>query len=196
MLEPSCKEEIARRVRILQLIAGSVLGGSVVFLVVATVIVPEPAHGAVPADVARIYTYIAVGLAVIAVAGSLIIPPVMVARARRRIVAGTWRLPQSCGQDSASRASKEELAEFVERTGDAGRLFYVFQMSTASAAAILHGGVINALVIYLLAPSRVALVVAVALIIGGAAQFPTRSRLLRWIDDQLRLVEQERQFGR
>ena len=195
MLRPSWQQEITRRVRVLQIITASALGGSVAFLVIATVIVREAAIGGAPADLARIYPYIAVGFAMIAVAASLIAPPVMVARARRRIVAGTWHPPQSSGQDSASRASQEKLAAFFERTGDAGKLFYLLQMSTSVAATILHGGVIHALVMYLLAPSRVALIVALALIIGAAAQFPTRSKVFRWIDDQLRLVEQERQFG-
>jgi hypothetical protein len=196
MLEPSCKEEIARRVWILQIIVGSVLGGSVLFLVIATVVVREAANGGAPADLARIYTYLTVGFAVIALAGSLIIPPVVVARARRRIVAGTWRLPQSRGQDPSSRALQETLAAFVERTGDAGRLFYVLLMSTSVGVAILEGGVVHALVMYVLARSPVALIIAIALIIGQAAQFPTRWKVFRWIDDQLRLVEQERQFGR
>ena len=196
MSEPSWQEDIGRRVRILQIIAGSVLGGSVAFLVIATVIVRIAAIGGVPADLARIYTYIAVGFAVIVVAASLIVPPVMVARARRRIVAGTWHAPQSHGRGSASRASQEKLAAFFERTGDAGKLFYVLLTRTSVAAAILHGGVIHALVMYLLARSPVALIIAIALIIGQTAQFPTRSKVFQWIDDQLRLVEQERQFGR
>jgi hypothetical protein len=41
----------------------------------------------------------------------------------------------------------------------------------------------------------VGLVVAVAMILGLVFHIPTRSGVVHWIEDQLQLIEQERQFG-
>jgi hypothetical protein len=49
---------------------------------------------------------------------------------------------------------------------------------------------------YAVARSPIVLIVAIALIVCVAAHFPTRSKVFAWIEDQLLLIEQERQSGR
>ena len=99
-------------------------------------------------------------------------------------------------QSRYSQTMQEQSARFLERTGDAGQLFVVFQTRTIVAGALLEGTAFFALITYMIERSPLALTLAVLLILGVAVHFPTRSGVIRWIEDQLRLVERERQFGR
>ena len=195
MLDPLCKDEIARRVLPFQIIVGCLFAGCAVFFVIATVGFRERVSG-LPAGQPPIMTYLAIGFAVIAAAARLIIPNIIVSQARRRIIDGTWHLPQSCGQSATGRASQEDPAGFFERTGDAGKLLFVLFTRTIVAGAILEGAAIAALTMYLIERSPVSLIVAIILMIAVAAHFPTRSRVFSWIEEQMDLVRQERQFGR
>ena len=86
-------------------------------------------------------TYAAIGFAVIALIARLIVPGVIASTTRRKIIAGTWRLPAH---------APARTAAFVERTGDAGRLAIAFLTGTIAAAALLEGIAFFALVAYLL----------------------------------------------
>jgi len=195
VLEPACKDAIARQVRIPQIIVGALAAGPVFFLVIVIVLVQQGFSGTT--DIGPILTYLAVAFAVLAVSARLIVPNLIVARARRGILSGTWHSPQSVySQSQHPQPAQEDLARFFEQTGDAGKLFYVFHTRTIVAAAILEGTAFFGLIAYLSEGSLVALVLAVAMIIAVAAHFPTRSGVLEWIEGQLRLLERERQFGR
>jgi hypothetical protein len=137
----------------------------------------------------------AVGLAVAGVAARLILPRLIVSRGRQRIIDGSWRPPQPQGEGPAERARQEDLAQFIERTGDAGKLFYVLRMRTYVAGAVLAIPAYAAVLWYTMARSPVTLIVAIALMIGVAGLFPTRSKVFHWIEEQLRLVEQQRKLG-
>jgi hypothetical protein len=195
MLEPACRDEIARRVRIPQVIVAALVAGLLTFLAIVLVLIQQGFAGA--PEVATILTGVAVAMAVAAVLARLTVPPMIVARARRRIAQGTWQVPQAAQAQSAySQASQEDAARFLEQTGDAGRLFFVLVSKTIVAAAIVEGAAFFALIAYMLGRSPLALALAILMIAAVAAHFPTRSGVMSWIEGQLRLVEQERQFGR
>ena len=195
MLEPACREEIARRVRTSQIIVGALVAGPLVFLVIVFVVIQQGFAG-VP-ETAPILTYIALAFAFSAVLARLIVPNLIVAQSRRNIIQGTWQMPVSAhSQSGYSQTVQEDFARFIEQTGDAGRLLFVFQTRTIVAGAVLEGAAFFALITYMIERSPLALIVAVLLILGVALHFPTRSGVIRWIEDQLRLVERERQFGR
>ncbi len=86
------------------------------------------------------------------------------------------------------------MAAFIERTGDAGRLMCVYQIRTIVASALLEGVAFFAIIVYLLTQSMVGLLVAVALILALSLHIPTRSGVVNWVENQLHLIEQERQF--
>ena len=195
MLEPACREEIARRVRTSQIIVGAMVAGLLVFLVVVLVVIQQGFAG-VP-ERAPILTYLAIAYVLSAVLARLIVPNLIVGRARRNIIQGTWQVPLPDPQQSRySKTMQAQSARFIEQTGDAGQLSVVFQTRTIVAGALLEGAAFFALISYMLGRSPLALILAVFLILGVAAHFPTRSGVIHWIDEQLRLVERERQFGR
>ena len=86
--------------------------------------------------------------------------------------------------------------ELPEEAGDAGKLYMLLQSRTIVAAALLESPGFFWGIIHLLTHSPLSLIAAILLILGVAAHFPTRSRVIHWIENQLRLVDEERRFGR
>jgi len=183
MPDTSWHEEVGRRVVTIQIIVTALFGASLGFLAVAAVLVQmgtvEPNR-----ETAFAMNLVLILFLIGDMIARLIVPGVLVAQGRRKIADGQWSLPQGAGQ--------AEIASFVERTGDAGRLLCVYQVRTIIASALLEGVAFFAIIVYLMTQSLVGLVVAVALILGLAFHIPTRSGVLHWIEDQLELIEQDR----
>jgi hypothetical protein len=185
MPDTSWREEVERRVVTARIIVAALLAGSIGFLAVAAAlvhldVVEANKEGASTMNLVLILFLIGDMIA------RLIVPSVLVAQGRRRIAAGQWSLPEGAGQG--------DIAAFIERTGDAGRLLCVYQTRTIVASALLEGVAFFAIIVYLLTQSMVGLVVAVVLILGLGFHIPTRSGVSRWIEDQLQLIDQERRF--
>ncbi len=192
MLESLCRHEIGRRVSILQQFVVMNVVGFAAFLGIMTFAFGAPAEGMV----GRLLTYTAVGLAMVGVAARLILPRRIVARGRQSIVDGTRRPPHLEGEGDAKEAQPPDRAQSPELAGDAERLFSVLQKKTYAAVAVLSIPAHVAAMWYGMARSPIVLIVAIALIVCVAAHFPTRGKVFHWIEDQLRLVEQERVSGR
>ena len=77
---------------------------------------------------------------------------------------------------------------------EAGRLAFVYQTKTIIAGALLEGCAFFLLVVHMIEGSPISLGAALALILALAMLMPTRGRIVRWIENQLELLEQERQF--
>ena len=177
------QDELTPILRQSQIVTGALVLGCVTFLGVAIAVPREAA----PIDPnLPILTYAAVGFAVMALIVRLIVPGIIASATRRKIIAGTWRLPAH---------APARIVEFVQRTGDAGKLAMAFLTRTVVAAALLEGVALVALMAYLLERSPLSLILAGAMILGLLAQVPTQGRLVAWIEEQLGLIEQERQFG-
>ncbi|MEE8451385.1 MAG: hypothetical protein V3R99_05695 [Thermoguttaceae bacterium] len=181
MSDSHWQNELAPVLRTMQIVVGSLVVGCLTFLVVAFV----GSDRAALAPQFPIMTYMAIGFTFVILVVRMIVPGMIVAQGRRRITEGTWKLP-------AGRGSQPINAEFIERTGDAGKLAMLFMIQMIVAAALLEGAVFFGLVAYTVERSPLALIVAIILIIGVGLHFPTRSRLVHWIEDQLTLMEQER----
>jgi hypothetical protein len=63
-------------------------------------------------------------------------------------------------------------------------------------AAIIEGATFLMLIAYMTERFTPVLAIAVVLIVAIAAHMPTRSGVVHWIEDQLRLVDEERSMGR
>jgi F0F1-type ATP synthase assembly protein I len=157
----------------LQIIVGALVCGCVFFLVVA-VVVGQTAE-APDAEMRPWMTYVAVVLAAVGLAARMVIPGVVVARGRRHIAGQKTEDPQS--------------------TGAQNQLLALFRVKTILSAAIIEGIAFLMIVTYMLEPSPLALILAVILTIGVATHLPTRSGVTRWIEEQERLVDRQRQFG-
>ncbi len=182
MLDSQWQDELTHVLRTLQIIVGALIAGCTAFLVI--VLIQAPGAGAGGGQ--PLVTYIAIAFAVLALVARVVVLGAITARGRRSIVRGTWRL---------SAIQSGRYANFVDRTGDAGKLAMVHQTGTIVAGAILEGATFFLLAAYMLEPQTLSLVVAIALIFGLATHIPTRSRLIHWIEDQVELLGQERQRG-
>ena len=166
-------------VRTAQIIVGALLAGCVTFMVVVLVV------GGAPDDSAKssMLTFIASGTAGVLVLVRFVVPSIVVAQARGHIRQGTWMA-----------ASGSPPAATMQQSDDTGKLIQVFMTRTILAAAIVEGGIFLLLVVYMTERSALSLALAVVLIAILASGFPTASRVGRWLEEQTRLLDEERSF--
>jgi hypothetical protein len=180
------QNEIPKLVRVPQIVVGALVVGAIVFLVVAIGISQIKDEAAVRQD-APVMTYGAIALAGFLLVLSIIVAAVVVAAGRRKIADGTWQPP-----GSETRGMSPYTEKLLETMGDAGKLWYVYISSRLIAVAIPEGGVFLLLVAYFTAPSTLTLVVAAGLIVAMATRMPSVASATRWVEQQLKLVEDER----
>jgi hypothetical protein len=170
-------------VRTLQIIVGALVAGCLVFMVIAIVVGPQIAPPA-PGQGLEILTAVAIGFTAMQLAARAIVPAIMVRRGKQAILRGEspvkWRFPE---QDA-------RMADFYEKTGDAGKLMMLYRAKTIAGAAMLEGAAFFGLITYLANQGPIALALGGLLIVGVALHFPTRSGVIRWIGDQLLWLEQ------
>ena len=167
-----------------QIIVGALISGVLVFLVVATVIGPLAGFGADAgaqpagqlAQSIPILTYIALAVGAVCLSMSLLVPS-LVAKQQRLAMAGGKSLP---GQSPASTSAQRPEAVGTAPTG----LFWVYLNQLIIGAAMNEGAAFFAGVAYLVEKNPIALAVALVLIAGMIARFPTASRVERWIEQQ------------
>lgn len=188
MPDTSWHEEVGRRVVTSQIIVAALLAGVLVFLVIAAMLIQSGTMKP-NREFAETMNVVLLLFLIGDLTARLIVPRNVVARARRNIADGTWRLPQGSGEQQTAR-----FASFIEQTGDAGRLLAVHLTKTIIAVALLEGAAFFAIIAYLITGSMLALVIAVALIVALAFHIPTRSGVVHWIENQLQLIEHERRL--
>lgn len=185
MSDPRWQDELTPIVRQLQIIVGALTAGCVTFLIIALLVTGGKAvEGETP-----MVTCVAVAFAVMALITRMVVAGIMVSHGRRTILQTSRRSPQDQGLQPAD-------ANSPKRTADARKLFPLLINSTIVSAALLEGAAFFALIAYILEQSPLSLIVAIVLIVGLAFYMPTRSRAVHWIEDQLRLLQEERQLGR
>jgi hypothetical protein len=179
------REEIGHRVWLAQVVVGALVVGCLVFLGIAVLLVRL---GGMPAaNDSMIVTWLAVLVALVAVGARLVLPSFIVASNRQAILHKTGSLAQPSSRNAS-------VAEFLERTGDAGRLWLGYLAKTILGSAIFEGVAFFCLIAYLVEHSPLSLGLAVLFLIGLACQFPTRAGVVRWIQGQLDLLAQLRQL--
>ncbi|NUQ63176.1 MAG: hypothetical protein HUU20_11920 [Pirellulales bacterium] len=187
MPEHSWQAEVSRQVWRLQLIVAAMVIGSLVFLAVVLVLVYSGA--AREAALELPLSYVLAVFAVAALAARAVVPAAIVSNARRRIREGVWQPLQPSNVPQGVQA-------FLEQTGDAGKLWQVLMSRTIIAAATLEGVAFFACITYMLEHSWPSLVVAVVFIACLALHVPSQTGVILWIEEQLRLIDEERQLGR
>ena len=166
-------------VRTMQIIVAALTVGCFGFLVVAVAVVGGPKE---PSET-PLFTYLFSALAVCLVLARFIVPGIFIAQARKKIRQGTWTSPV-----------QHIEADWAKQNSDIGKLTQVLVSRTIIAAAILEGAVFMLLTAYFVEQSSLSLILAVLLIIALAAQISTRSRVEGWLDEQMRLLDEERAF--
>jgi hypothetical protein len=182
--ERSWQDEVGQHVLTLQIIVAALTLGCVIFLGIVSM-VGSPRAAADASDLALI-SWTALGWAGCALVLRMIVPPIVVARGREKILRGVAQ---------PAFPPQEQYQAFLERTGDAGRLFGLYMTRTIVAAAILEGATFFLLIAYLLERNVWAVAAAVAFIFLIASHLPTRHGVVHWVEDQLDLLEHERQLA-
>ena len=173
---------LAGPIRAIQIICGAISMGPLVFLLIVIFAIPPGAAGALAGPPVITYAAIAFALIVMAVRAPLI--NMMVSRERKQIAQGLYR------------SSDGRMAgDFIANTGDAGRLFLVYQKRMIFGAAMLEGCTFFLIIAYLIERTPYALAGAILLLLALLAQIPTRANIERWIEEQYQLIEKERQAG-
>ena len=175
MLDREVQAEFAGVVRTSQIIVAALAMGIVTFGAVTMVLAEheEQAGG-------NVVTFCALAMAIASIPLSVLIPRSIVAGHRRRIAAGARKQA-----DDTTSALKT----------DARQLGAAYQAKTIIGAALLEGTCFVALTAYLLEGQALTLVVAGILLLGVLAHFPTPGRAESWLDEQLRLVEEQRRLS-
>lgn len=178
--------ELANRlkpaVRVLRIIVGAMSLGILGFACV--VVTVRMARAPEPGEMQKLLTPLAIGAALVAVVASRVVPALVVNRSRRQIAAGKFTQSQNTSPDGP-------LADVAE-LGDTGKLFSVYQTHTIVAAALLEGAAFLNLVATMLSGSVVTLAVAIMLAMLILAMFPSAQRVAGWIDEQRRLIDDEK----
>jgi hypothetical protein len=184
MSNTSWQDEIGRVVWPLQIIIPALVMGCLFFLAVVTFMPPLG-----PAPLAALMGYVGLGFVLAALIAREIAVRGIVGRGRRRIRAGTF--PPLANSPVPGLNSQE----FLARTGDAGLLYSVYQARMITGAAILEGAAFLMLSLFMIGRQPWTVALAIALIAGVALHFPTRASVCQWIEQQLRLMSEERDLG-
>lgn len=164
-----------------QILVAAMTAGALFFLVAARFI----RLGRPPAAHPPVLTWLALAVAASTMLIRLVVPPRLAARQRQAIARRQFQAP--------SPPQSPQVQEFLLTTGDAGLLWLVFVKKLLMAGAPVEGATFLAGVAYLVEGSPWALGAAVLLVATLAMMIPRREAAIAWIEDQLRLVEQERQ---
>jgi hypothetical protein len=161
-----------QRLRVMQIIAGSLLTGVAVFLAVVlfTVLVQNNGQGMLPPRRLPIQSLVAVAMSAVCAPLAFVLPRMQTHSALRRITTGTWQVPPG--------ANPKAFA-----TGGA-KLMAVRLATMVVGLALLEGAAFMGCIAYLLEAQALALGV-----IGVAAalmlcKFPTENRVRAWLERQ------------
>jgi hypothetical protein len=175
---PTTYEVLAPRVRILQIITATLIGGVVIFLGFALFTVLQNGQGLAPAADVPLISLMAAVLLIVNAPMAVFVPTLQVKSAVRQIAAGTWRPPQQASQD--------------EFASDAAKLVAVKQSSTIIALALLEGAAFLGCTAFLLEGRVLAVGVVGVALAFMTPLFPTHGRLQAWLEQQLAAVEERR----
>ena len=180
----SWHDDAAKMARILQIIVAAMCAGVAAFLAVTLVVVSH-ANEATPllpvSLTAIVAVFVGIGLVARLVAVSF-----LTTKARRAIAAGMYQkyMPNS-------RPNPPMPAAFDSRCSNEQCFLSVFQIRTIIGAALFEGLAFFATIAYMLEGSPICLGLSAFLLFGVSLHFPTKSRIIHWVEGQLDATEQE-----
>jgi hypothetical protein len=180
-------ESLKSRVRVLQIVVAALAGGVLAYAGVAIYLRTEgnvqPVAGAASA-----LTFAALCIVPLALFASRLLPAAVARGARQRIASGQFNL----AKDPRTGAPDAFLTQF----GDAGKLWLTYQTGTILGAAVLEGTALLSITAYLLGGHVVALGFAAGLVMVMFSSWPTAAKAARWIEEQQKLMREEKSLGR
>jgi hypothetical protein len=175
------------RVRVMQALIAAMAIGVLAFLVAAFVLHTK-IEAINKAHNLGIVTHIALAVGVVALVGGPFLAGALVNAGRRRLAAGA----------KAARPSTAKATGFEDDlTGaEAVQLSSLLVSRTIINAAIYEGAAMLLCVAFLLNHNLLTAVCSVFLVVALLMQMPTKGRAQRWIEDQLRQLQQEQSVSR
>jgi hypothetical protein len=165
-----------QKLRVLQIIAASLLIGLVGFLVVVLII----SQGEPPTD-SFVVSFVAAGMLGADGLLALVLPGVLADKSLRSIAAGSWQPPPGTAP-----------SEFAP---DAAKLWMVRQTTLIVALALFEGAGFMGCVAYLVERQWFTLGIVGVAILFIVSNFPTASGVRNWLDRQLGRLQDLRQGG-
>ena len=178
-LDTSWHADAAKQARILQIIVAALVMGCLIFLLTSVGI---GQFGGRPAQHGPQLAYAVCGFLVVEAVAWTVVMRVIAAKARGEIVKGTYRTLDPRQQTGSADAPER----------DARYLLPVYQTKTIVSAAMFEGLGFFATIAFLVEGNPISLGVAVAMILGVAAHFPTQGRVVAWVQRQLEAIEVEK----
>lgn len=171
MQEPELDDPgVQARIRVLQIIAGSLLLSVLIFLGVVLFLVQQEGGGLNPPQGPPVLTYVCLGFFVAQFLVWFFLPPQMIKTGVGKIAEGAWEPPP--GAPPALFAS------------DTGKLLAVLQSARLVGWALMEGVAFFGCIAYLLEAEPAALGVTGAALLVNLLTFPTRGNVRRWLETQ------------
>jgi hypothetical protein len=197
--EATRSKPFKQRLRIMQIIAGSLLLAVVIFSAIVLLLVQVLGNGQgfAPAAQPPILSYVALAMFVIEAPIAFLVPPILVRSALRKIVAGTWQPAQTSrsgsfvGAITTSRTERGEgnVASLPEET----KLFIVRQSTMIIGMAMLEGVAFTGCMAYMMEATNLSLAIIGLTLVLQLCKFPTANTVRSWIERQQEAMAELRQ---
>lgn len=174
-MKPEAEKEVKGLLRTSQVIVFALVSGVMAFAGYV-VFIHDPGESEPQAQGGSELGLLMLGFAAITVVLRIVIPQVLVGSHRRKILGG--EIPAA---PNSPQLRTEE-----------GWLMQGYQATTLVAGALLEVPAFANLFAYMQDQQLYSLIVAGLLLLGMIALFPSRARVDRWLENQLRLLEEER----
>jgi hypothetical protein len=165
------------------MVAGMIAGVLVFF--VLSLLVLRPLAGA-EGPRGWLVTSIALAVAAGTIAVRMVVPRLLVASGRRKILRGHFSARVQPARFLPTRG------DLIKRTGDAGRLAILFMDKTITGCVLLEGATFFLLLAFVVEGQMLAMWSAAVLILVMVAHFPTHAGVVGWIQSQLDWLQRER----
>ena len=154
----------------IQVVTGAMVAGCVMFLIISLII--RGGQFMVPNQ--PMMTYVAFAFATATVFARMIVPGIIVNVGRKNI-----------GREAAGGELPKDVADLFKPDGIGEKLCLLLQTSTIVSVGLFEGAAFFAIVVYFIEGSLLSVILAVALIFALMLHFPTRSRVIGWMERQL-----------
>lgn len=183
MYENDWRDKLPAKVRVLQIIIGGMIVGCLLLLLVSLFLATLGKHEADK----QLLTYIGLAAAGMILGVWIVAPGVIISQGRKNI----YRTQLLENEQSNPKQAEDK----TEKENDSAlSLIALFFTKTLVAGALLEGAVFLLLIIYIAESSILSVSAAIVLLILPIAQMPTIGRVTNWIENQMRLLDEEQAF--
>jgi len=173
------REQLPAKVRVLQIIIAALFFGCFNFLIIAALVAGNRNNAVEKPTL----TYIALAFAASILIPCAMLPRLIVAQGRKKI------------RSETPAAGVSFVAENGESINwKAGALMILFQTKAIVLGAMLEGAVFFLTIAYIIEHSPLSLIPAIALMLLLISLMPTTGRVTIWIEGQMKMMDEERQF--